>query len=76
MSGPESFAPAAAAIPDNRGANLYRADPEYARLLALYLPGPLFAHLEPYFDRLGTLAGGRLDELASVADRKDRKSVV
>ena len=69
MSKLESFAPAAAAIPDNRGANLYRADPEYARLLALYLPQPLFTHLEPHFDRLGALAGGRLDELAALADR-------
>ncbi len=69
MSGPESFASAAAAIPDNRGANLYRADPEYARLLALYLPQALFSHLEPHFERLGALAGGRLDELAAAADR-------
>ncbi|MGP8123675.1 MAG: hypothetical protein ACLP8B_24525, partial [Xanthobacteraceae bacterium] len=34
-----------------------------------YLPKPLFAHLDPTFDRLGALAGGRLDELAGTADR-------
>ncbi len=65
----ESLPTAAAAIPDNRGANLYRADPDYARLLALYLPEKLFTHLGPHFDRLGQLAGGRLDELASTADK-------
>lgn len=69
MSKLESLPPAAAAIPDNRGANLYRADPDYARLLALYLPEKLFTHLGPHFERLGELAGGRLDELASTADK-------
>ena len=69
MSKLESLPTAAAAIPDNRGANLYRADPDYARLLALYLPEKLFTHLSPHFDRLGELAGGRLDELASTADK-------
>ena len=28
-----------------------------------------FARLEPHFDRLGALAGGRLDELARIADK-------
>ena len=69
MSKLESFAPAAAAIPYNHGANLYRADPAYARLLQLYLPPALFSHLEPHFERLGALAGGRLAELAASADR-------
>lgn len=57
------------AIPDSRGINLYRADRDAAALFAHYLPRPLFRHLEPTFDRLGGLAGGRLDELAGVADR-------
>jgi len=56
------------AIPDSRGINLYRADRDAAALFAHYLPRPLFRHLEPTFDRLGGLAGGQLDELASVAD--------
>jgi acyl-CoA dehydrogenase len=57
------------AIPDARGTNLYAADPMAAPLFGLYLPAPLFTHLQPHFERLGALAGGRLDELASIADR-------
>ncbi|MEI8302474.1 MAG: acyl-CoA dehydrogenase family protein [Burkholderiales bacterium] len=56
-------------VPDARGLNLYRADPMAAPMFAAYLPGPLMAHLAPHFDRLGALAGGRLDELAGIADR-------
>ncbi|MBP8310251.1 MAG: acyl-CoA dehydrogenase family protein [Burkholderiaceae bacterium] len=56
-------------VPDARGINLYRADPMAAALFATYLPAPLMAHLAPHFDRLGKLAGGHLDELASVADK-------
>ncbi|MEI7447369.1 MAG: acyl-CoA dehydrogenase family protein, partial [Burkholderiales bacterium] len=63
-------APAGAdAIPDARGLNLFRADPMADALFGLYLPAPLHAHLRPHLDRLGALAGGRLDELASVADK-------
>ncbi len=57
------------AIPDSRGLNLYRADRDAAALFAHYLPTDLFRHLEPHFDRLGALAGGRIDELAGIADR-------
>ena len=32
------------------------------------MPADLFRHLEPHFDRLGALAGDRLDALATVAD--------
>ena len=56
------------AIPDARGINLYHADPDAAALFAHYLPDPLFRHLEPTFAYLGALAGGRLDELATIAD--------
>lgn len=56
------------AIPDSRGINLYRADGDAAALFGHYLPRSLFHHLEPTFDRLGGLAGGRLDELAGLAD--------
>lgn len=48
----------AAAIPDSRGLNLYRADPALARLASLYLPADLCAHIQPH-----------LDELAGTADR-------
>lgn len=59
----------AEAVPDARGLNLYRADPMLARLMTLHLPPALCAHLTPYCDRLGALAGGRLDTLAADADR-------
>ena len=58
----------AQAVPDSRGLNLHRADPDLQRLAELYLPGGLAAHLEPHLDRLGALAGGELDELAGIAD--------
>jgi len=51
------------------GVNLYRADPGYKALLALYLPPALHAHLQPHLERLGALAGGELDRLARDADR-------
>ncbi|MEK9719782.1 MAG: acyl-CoA dehydrogenase family protein, partial [Quisquiliibacterium sp.] len=59
---------AATPVPDARGLNLYRADPQARALFSLYLPGPLAGHLAPHFDRLGELAGGELDELAGIAD--------
>ena len=56
-------------VPDQHGANLYTTDPGLRDLLSVYLPAPLLAHLEPQFQRLGALAGGHLDELASTADK-------
>lgn len=56
-------------IPDQRGTNLYTTDPEFERLLSIYLPADLLDHLRARFERLGELAGGRLDELAGVADK-------
>ncbi|MBR8651851.1 acyl-CoA dehydrogenase family protein [Achromobacter sp. Marseille-Q0513] len=60
---------AATPVPDSRGLNLFRADPYAAALSRLYLPPALHAHLLPHLDRLGALAGGRMDELAADADR-------
>ena len=60
---------AASTVADTRGANLYRADPALADLLKLCVAPELFAHVEPHLDRLGALAGGRLDALAGTADR-------
>jgi alkylation response protein AidB-like acyl-CoA dehydrogenase len=57
------------AVPDSRGLNLYHADPYFAALAARYLPADLARHLAPHFARLGELAGGRLDELAGIADK-------
>jgi len=58
-----------AAVPDQHGANLYASDPEFQRLLSVYLPADLLAHLKPRLERLGELAGGHLDDLAGLADR-------
>jgi len=55
--------------PDCRGMNFYRADEAFRGLLDLYMEPALRAHLEPHLDRLGGLAGGRLDELADTADK-------
>jgi acyl-CoA dehydrogenase len=55
--------------PDTSGMNFYRADPALADLLRIHLPEELFRHIEPHLDRLGSLAGGHLDECARLADR-------
>jgi alkylation response protein AidB-like acyl-CoA dehydrogenase len=55
--------------PDTSGMNFYRADPSLSDLLRIHLPEELFRHIEPHLDRLGSLAGGHLDECARLADR-------
>ncbi|HZO83044.1 MAG TPA: acyl-CoA dehydrogenase family protein [Candidatus Binataceae bacterium] len=55
--------------PDCRGTNFYRADRAFRDLLGVYMEPALQVHLEPHYDRLGELAGGRLDELADLADK-------
>jgi acyl-CoA dehydrogenase len=55
--------------PDCAGENFYAIDRGLRDLLALYLEPDDFRRLEPHFDRLGALAGGRLDELARIADK-------
>lgn len=52
-----------------QGLNFWRHDRAFRDLMMRYLPPELLAYLEGYFDRLGQLAGGRLDELARIADR-------
>src|SRR5215831_10802302 len=55
--------------PDCRGLNFFRIDASLRPLLSLYLDPQTLARFEPHFDRLGALAGGRLDELAAIADK-------
>ena len=55
--------------PDAAGQNFYAIDRGLRDLLAHYLAPADFQNLEPHFDRLGALAGGRLDELARLADK-------
>jgi acyl-CoA dehydrogenase len=47
--------------PDCAGQNFYAIDRGLRDLLAHYLTPDDFARLEPHFDRLGALAGNRLD---------------
>jgi alkylation response protein AidB-like acyl-CoA dehydrogenase len=49
--------------------DFYAADPGLRDLLAIYLPADVLDRLTPHYQRLGQLAGGRLDELARIADR-------
>jgi acyl-CoA dehydrogenase len=60
---------AALVAPDCRGMNFYRVDRGLRDLLDLHMEPKLRAAMEPYLDRLGDLAGGRLDELAEIADK-------
>jgi acyl-CoA dehydrogenase len=55
--------------PDCRGLNFFSIDAGLHQLLGIYLDADIRTRLMPHFDRLGTLAGGRLDELAAIADK-------
>ncbi|ARU05584.1 DNA alkylation response protein [Comamonas serinivorans] len=57
------------AIPDRQGQNFYTSDEQLAAVLRLYLPPAVLDKLTPVFTRLGALAGGPLDELASISDK-------
>jgi acyl-CoA dehydrogenase len=55
--------------PDCAEQNFYAIDRGLRGLLQFYLEAGDFRRLEPHFNRLGALAGGRLDELARTADK-------
>src|ERR1700744_790068 len=55
--------------PDCAGMDFFAADRGLRDLLAIYLPPGVLDRLTPHYQRLGRLAGGRLDELARIADR-------
>ena len=55
--------------PDCHGLNFFDIDRSLQDLLPLYLPDDLREHMIPHYRRLGAIAGGRLDELARIADR-------
>lgn len=57
------------AQPETRGTNFYRADPSLQGVLQVYLSEAERVNLAPHLERLGELVGGRMDELARVADR-------
>src|SRR3954454_19861489 len=54
---------------DCAGLNFYEIDRVLRDLLPLYLTEDDYRQLQPHFQRLGHLAGGRLDELARIADK-------
>ena len=55
--------------PDCAGLDFFALDRGLRDLLALYLPAQEHQHLLPHFQRMGQLAGGRLNALAAVADK-------
>jgi len=55
--------------PDCSGMDFWAADRSLRDLLSIYVPSRLLNDLTPHYKRLGALAGGRLDELARIADR-------
>jgi acyl-CoA dehydrogenase len=55
--------------PDAHGQNFYLIDRQFQDLMSLYLEPGLGQAMTPHFERLGALAGNRLDELAMAADK-------
>jgi len=55
--------------PDCSGLNFFDIDGSLRALLAVYMDEDLRRHMTPHFERLGAIAGGRLDELSRLADR-------
>lgn len=54
---------------DCAGMNFYSVDRSLNDLLRIYLKPEERRHFDPYFQRMGLLSGGRLNELSIVADR-------
>jgi alkylation response protein AidB-like acyl-CoA dehydrogenase len=54
---------------DVHGQNFYAIDRQFQDLMRLYMEPALLRQMMPHFERLGALAGGRLDELAMIADK-------
>lgn len=55
--------------PDCAGLDFFELDPGLQQLLPLYIPKEELQYFLPHFQRMGQLAGGRLNELATVADK-------
>ncbi len=55
--------------PDVHGQNFYAVDRQFQDLMSLYMEPGLRAAMTPHFQRLGQLAGNRLDDLAMTADK-------
>lgn len=61
---------------DCRGRNFYEVDTSFRSLLAMRLPSQVLSFIGPHLEKLGALAGGRLDELAATADKERHKPVL
>jgi alkylation response protein AidB-like acyl-CoA dehydrogenase len=57
--------------PDCHGLNFFDIDQSLRGLLEIHMPEELRRHMTPHYRRLGEIAGGRLDDLARMADRHD-----
>src|SRR5690349_11843948 len=55
--------------PDAHGRHFYAIDRQFQDLLSLYMAPALLRQMTPHFERLGELAGNRLDDLAMTADK-------
>src|SRR4051812_23117300 len=55
--------------PDIHGQNFFAVDRPFQDLLSLYMEPGLLKRMSPHFERLGGLAGNRLDALAQFADK-------
>jgi len=56
---------------DCHGQNFFSIDHSLQSLLELYMDRDALDHMTPHFERLGEIAGGRLDELARLCDRHE-----
>ncbi len=57
--------------PDCAGQNFFEIDRQFQSLLPLYLTEAEQEHFRPHFHRMGEVAGGRLNDLAAIADRNE-----
>lgn len=55
--------------PDCHGLNFFEIDKSLQSLLEIYLPDDLREHMTPVFQKLGEVAGNRLDDLSRMCDR-------
>ena len=55
--------------PDCAGQNFFLIDHQFQSLLSLYTTKDEYEHFQPHLERLGKVAGGRLNDLAMQADK-------
>lgn len=63
------LSPAPDAMPDTRGLNFYREDPNLEFVCSTLMAPDVVARARPHLDAMGACAGGDLDALAAAADR-------